>query len=487
MTAANIKEALAFLPDGITILEAVRDSNNRIIDFKWMYTNATADEIHGEPFKRIAQSTLFKKVPSLQSYLSKFVDVVEKAESFEHEFYDQSIGKWLHGRYKKYHDGFIASLQDITNKKIAEEKLKESELKFATLFENSGVGIGVINNKGEYVMVNDKLAGMFRCNKQYFIGKNLKKFYATPDTDDSSGLFYKLLNREINSYEVEKVYKRKDGTTFCGLVTVSLFQNTKENALAIGIIQDIDARKKAEEDLVTLYKKLIQVNADKDRLLSILAHDLRDPVSSMMQFLFYILERFEEMSKEEMLPHLKLLQSRSTVLYEMLEELLLWAQNQLNHLPFSPGELNVSSSVSKVVSLLEATAREKNIHIETRLGDIPAVKADPNMFNAIVRNLLTNAIKFSPENEEIIVSSRYINNYVWIGIIDHGIGMDNETVNKILNSKVIKSKYGTKGEKGIGIGLGLCKDFIEKHGGELQIRSSVNEGSNFSFYLPVFN
>ncbi len=168
-----------------------------------------------------------------------------------------------------------------------------------------------------------------------------------------------------------------------------------------------------------------------------------------------------------------------------MDGLLLWVQNQLNRVAINKINIAVEDELNLTISSCQAQADEKHITIRSAYNGPKTAFADAHMFKAINRNLLINAIKFSAEHSEIVVQTHQEENDIVISFIDHGTGMNAETISNIETGIFSKPSFGTKGEKGVGLGLSLCKDFIEKNNGKLHINSKVNAGSNFSYSLPA--
>jgi two-component system sensor histidine kinase/response regulator len=366
-----------------------------------------------------------------------------------------------------------------------EEEIRSNERLFSTLFNNSGVGIVLMDSKGKIIKANSKICKMFGYREDEAVGLDRQEVYPSDKSENGWDLYNQLIRKEISSYEIEKQYKRKDGSIFWGLLTMSLLENNEDNTVAIAVIQDIDLRKQAERSILKLNKELTELNDYKDKVISIIAHDLKSPFSSCKQLLENILETFEGLSKTELEQYFQLLFARFLTINQLLEELVLWARTQLNKMPFNPQPLTVGKELKKVITSFQQTADEKEITIRLRYGSEMIVIADLNMFQAIVRNLLSNAIKFSQPKSEISIDTQYSDNELFISVNDSGVGMTEETIKNIIVGRNNTAAFGTNGEKGLGLGLALAKEFVEKNSGKLVIRSNRHTGTHISFSLPV--
>jgi signal transduction histidine kinase/ligand-binding sensor domain-containing protein len=232
--------------------------------------------------------------------------------------------------------------------------------------------------------------------------------------------------------------------------------------------------------------ELVKANEVKNKFFSIIAHDLRNPVSSIVQLIEYIHENFNSLSREQ---HKKMVetsvQSANSTL-NLLEDLLIWAQTQTNKITYVFEKLNIQEIVKAEINNIAQLAFNKNIEIKNNILPTINVYADNNSVKTIIRNLLTNAIKFSHKNSLIKIGSHIRDNYVIIYIKDNGTGMSNETFKNLFKINKERVKEGTDGEHGTGLGLSLCQEFITKNGGEIWAESELNVGSTFFFSLPLF-
>ncbi len=244
---------------------------------------------------------------------------------------------------------------------------------------------------------------------------------------------------------------------------------------------------KRTKELEELNKNLSKTNTTKDKLFSIIAHDLINPFNVILGLIEMLISNHNEWNDQEKMNHLELMKDSSDNAYTLLNNLLHWSRSQRGTIRFSPKPVNgyeiVENAIIEVISL----AKSKSVTIENQIKDKDLmIYVDPDMLSLIFRNLLTNAIKYSKLEGKITIKTRtYKKNRVCYKITDNGIGMDNETVDKIFDFQSIKSTPGTKGEKGTGIGLILCKEFIEKNNGKIWVTSEPEKGSTFSFTTPL--
>lgn len=231
-------------------------------------------------------------------------------------------------------------------------------------------------------------------------------------------------------------------------------------------------------------QELIRLNATKDKLFAIVAHDLKNPLSAFRSITQSLSENVLSISKEEIDYFIKQLNDSASHLFDLLQNLLSWAIAQIGKLPFQPENLTLKNIITENIKLLQVNAHAKQIEIQTEIAEDTAVFADKQMLRAIIRNLLSNAIKFTPENGEIIVSAQQKENLIEIAVEDNGIGIAENDLQKLFKVEADVSKIGDSSEKGTGLGLLLCKELVEKNGGEIAVSSKLGNGSKFYFTLP---
>ena len=253
----------------------------------------------------------------------------------------------------------------------------------------------------------------------------------------------------------------------------------------IGTIMDITKSKIAEEE-IRLKNELLQViNAEKDKFFSILAHDLRGPLSSFVAVTQIITEEIQSMTLEEIKDITMSMKNDASNIYSLLENLLEWSRLKRNVMEFVKEKFDLHEKIISCILPVSEMATKKNIKISTSVPEDLVINADIHMFETIIRNLVSNAIKFTrPYGKINIVALKNQDNDIQISINDSGIGMTDELKSKLflLNEKT--NRKGTEGEPSSGLGLLLCKEFIEKHNGRIWVESTEGKGSTFTFTIP---
>ncbi len=231
--------------------------------------------------------------------------------------------------------------------------------------------------------------------------------------------------------------------------------------------------------------ELQELIGTKDKLFSIIGHDLGNQFNIIVGFLELLVSDFKKLDADKVEAHLINISNASKQAYNLLENLLTWARMQTNLIEYNPEFFSVNSKIVEALELLGGAASKKNIEIEFKKNSLIEVYADINMFSTVFRNLVANAIKFTNENGEISVSVTRRDSFCEISVKDNGVGISEENMRKIFRIDSKHKTMGTKGEKGTGLGLILCKEFVEKQKGKIWVESEVGKGSTFSFTLPL--
>ncbi|MEI7811349.1 MAG: PAS domain-containing protein [Ignavibacteria bacterium] len=238
------------------------------------------------------------------------------------------------------------------------------------------------------------------------------------------------------------------------------------------------------EELIATKEKLENLNSEKDKLFSIIAHDLRSPFQGFIGLTESMVQDINSFSTDDLSDIGRLLYNSSKNLFTLLNNLLEWSRMQQGMVSFNPIKISLSEIVSQNIDLLVKVGEKKGIEIIHNIDINQTVYADEAMFNSILRNFLSNAIKFTRQGGKVTVSSKKTgNNMVEISVTDSGIGMSKDLSVKLFKTDEKTGRKGTDGELSTGLGLLLCKEFIEKHGGQIWVESEEEKGSSFRFIL----
>src|SRR6056297_105644 len=249
-------------------------------------------------------------------------------------------------------------------------------------------------------------------------------------------------------------------------------------------VRDITERKKTEQELVESRNRLKELNATKDRFFSIIGHDLKNPINNILGLSDLMLAEIKADEYGGVQEYTTMINHSSKKAFDLLSNLLTWARSQTGKINYEPTPVNLKSLAENTIDFLSDNAARKSISLETRVNGNIDVKADPVMMELIIRNLLSNGIKFTREGGTVTIGARDEPDFTRVFVEDTGVGIPEEDMKKLFRLEYNYSTKGTQKEAGTGLGLLLCKEFIGLHRGDIWVDSKVGEGSTFSFTIP---
>lgn len=232
-------------------------------------------------------------------------------------------------------------------------------------------------------------------------------------------------------------------------------------------------------------KELQQINVTKNKLFTIIAHDLRNPFNSILGFADLLMNDYEKFSDSQRMEIIALIDKSSKNTFELLENLLLWSKIKVDKIEITRKKVHLKKLINEALSAYVHIAEKKAISFELNVPESIYVNADEFTMKITIANLFSNAIKFTPSNGSIKISANMQNDFVEVGISDSGVGITSENIPYLFSAAVNISTLGTSNEKGTGLGLTLCKEFVEKNGGRIWVESKEGIGSTFYFTLPA--
>jgi PAS domain S-box-containing protein len=377
---------------------------------------------------------------------------------------------------------YVSQIEDITKRKEIENDLVLSEKKYRTIFENVQDVFYQTNQEGIVTEISPSIAQHSGYLRTEIIGKPVGNFYYYPQ--DRERMIEQLrINGAVIDFEVR--LKTKEDELRYASVNAKL---NVENGVIMGTegsMRDVTRRKFQENALQALNTELTASNEQKNKLFSIIGHDLRNPISGSLQLLDLTLNDFESSSAEEVHSYLSMMKTELSNANVLLEDLLTWAKSQFNAVSFNPVEIeNLEGLFDKCIQTVSPMAVKKNISIIPSLKGDLLLHADTGMLETIIRNLLSNAVKFTDKGGIIGLKAVGNNNGVLFSVKDNGRGIPKYKINELFNKNSNYTTFGTAGEKGTGLGLSLCNDFVLKHGGTLWVESEEGIGTTFYFTIP---
>jgi PAS domain S-box-containing protein len=249
-------------------------------------------------------------------------------------------------------------------------------------------------------------------------------------------------------------------------------------------VRDITERKQIEQALKESEARLSKLNATKDRLFSIISHDLKSPFNSIMGFSQLLVEQIHRKDYEGVDHYARIIQNSSQRAMDLLTNLLEWSRTQTGNIEFNPAYIELVTLIQETMDLLSDSAEQKSVTLSGRLPHHLPVLADKAMIETILRNLISNGIKFTRAGGSIVISAIQTNEYVKVSVSDDGIGIGEEDIQRLFRPETHLSTLGTSKEKGTGLGLLLCKEFIDMHEGNIWADSKPDKGSTFCFTIP---
>jgi len=431
--------------------------------------------------------------PADQSYiLAKINEAIKMKGIFELEhrvlLADGSLG-WTHSRAipmmntKGEITEWFGAASDITNRKLVEQTLRESEEKFSALFRSNPSPI-VLSKKtdGLIIDVNDSFLKLFEISREEVIGSNSISLNMFARPEDRDQIIKKLiLDGRIADYEVE--IRRKSGEVRTVLLFADPVKLGSIDAM-ITTIQDITERKNIEKTLLDNQNRLQELNATKDKLFSIISHDLRSPFTSIIGFIELLIDKVKKNDIDEILSYGIMIRESSWSVMNLLTNLIEWSKLQSFKLNIYPTKFDLPATVREVFDLMKPLAEKKAITLTTRIPANLIICADRSMISSVIRNLVSNAIKFTPQGGQILFSAYEKDKSVNFEVEDNGIGMKQSVTEKLFNNNWNISLAGTENETGTGLGLIICREFISKHEGSIRAESKIGHGSRFVVTIP---
>ena len=332
--------------------------------------------------------------------------------------------------------------------------------------------------------INYHFSNLFNCSLEDTLSKRLRDVFPS----DISKLFSEqekelLENNGIADFEIEF---KLDGKTKFVVIGESVFTDLIGNPSGIiGVINDITDKRMAERELIESEKKLREANATKDKFLSIISHDLKSPFTSLLGFSDMLIQDYDDFSDDERKSFIGEIRNSAFNAFNLLDNLLQWSRVVRDKIPYQPTPVNVRQILDEAVSSLQTEMKKKNMQVTNLLNENQKVYSDNFMLSTVLKNILSNAIKFNDDGGTVVIDSKKDNEFLKISVLDNGIGISKNDLDLLFRLDVHYKKIGNSNEKGTGLGLILCKELITKNKGKIWIESTLGQGTKVTITVPL--
>ena len=383
---------------------------------------------------------------------------------------------------------------EITNQALKLKKANVELIKLSKAASETDNAITIFDKDGNVEWVNEGFKRMYGYSlKQYKSEKSINIVDSSDNPNIKEAIQSCINNKKSVVYESKT--ETRDGKKLWAQTTLThVVDKDGETLNLIAIESDITEIKTAHKEILKQKKeieeqrdKLAISNATKNKFFRIIAHDLRNPISTLAGSTNLIFNDFDEYNKEQTKGFIGELNKLSLTTFNLLENLLDWSSTQTGEIKFSPEPIDINSLTAENIELIKQKVDSKNIQLKLNIEKNTTAFADENMVKTVIRNLLSNAVKFTPEKGEIEISCYVDEEFVKYSVNDSGIGISEEDQKKLFRIDTHHTTPGLSNEKGSGLGLILCKEFVEKNGGEINISSKPNEGTTIQFSLKKYS
>ena len=368
------------------------------------------------------------------------------------------------------------------NKRLVND-VNEQEEKFSKAFHKAPFIIILSKLKdGEIFEVNKSVYSISGFQPDELIGLKSVGLNIWEKNEDLLKFTLDLKSKGV-IIEDEYLFRKKSGELFHGLISAEIIEINNVKCV-ISVINDITNRKKAEFNLRKSEASLRELNSTKDKFFSIIAHDLKSPFNGILGLSEILSEQVREKDYEGIDAYAAIINSSAKHAMALLSNLMEWSRSQTGRMEFNPEMVDLVKTTKSIIELLKTSSEEKAIRISLNAPLQLELFADKAMIETVLRNLISNAIKFTPFKGKVIVTVGETENEFLLSVADSGVGIDKGNFEKLFRIDRSYSTLGTNNEKGTGLGLILCKEFIEKHKGKVGLESELGVGSKFYFALP---
>lgn len=488
--------------------EILNNNQNNLLESLLNHPSLGMIRITSEGIPVLANGTILKFL-SLESF-TELIELYNQSESFRNNFNTHKYFKYINQEIKNnyletewlnkngkvvffkefvspvyngsgFPDYFDCIIEDQTDKKIVEQLIKSCQTRDFQILKALPDILFIVSSDGTLLDSKFNSHSSFFKNPALLIGRKITSVFPKAVSEKlSEAIKHTLQTNQLSSVEFSVISEDKEIFYEARIVV-----NSDNQALML--LRDVTPQKEAEAQLRKVTEDLKQANASKDKFFSIIAHDLRTPLIGLIGYAEILSEDIDELELSEIKEYSKNIVDISRQTIKLLSNLLEWSRLQTGKIQFNPSDVKIYSIVENIFQLLKSNAQHKEIQLLNSTDVNHIAYADDNMIYSVLNNLISNAIKFTRTGGKIEVSSEQKGEEIIVSVKDNGVGIDEENLKNLFELDKSFTTPGTENEKGSGLGIILCRDFIKKHGGRIWVNSKVGEGTTFFFTLPVFH
>ena len=455
-----------------------------------VYANQTFMRMLGfnsfeEMMKTFEKEELFRENFKPEKYQQHFLKI-NNTEGVESRWRNKN-GRvvYVNEYIQKFYDNVDESVsydciaEDVTEKKIVDELISDVIGRDYAIIKALPDILFILSEDGKFTDFKSGNNSDFPISPSYIIGKKIWDIFPHIIAEN----LQQAIKEAYNSGQLRTYNFNMQSHDFSKHYEARIVKSHKNEVLML--LRDVTNQKQNEFQILKIAEDLKQINDTKDKFVSIIAHDVRTPIIALIGYAEILAEDIEDLQKAEIKEFASSIVEISKQTIGLLTNLLEWSRLQTGRIEFHPAPLNAFAISENTLSLLSSNAEQKNIRIINQLEKETYVYADENMMQSIFNNLITNAIKFTNRNGQITITSSRMEDMICFAVKDNGVGMDENQKSMLFEMNKSFTTPGTTNEKGSGLGMILCKDFIEKHGGEIWVESNAGKGSEFFFTIPA--
>ena len=380
--------------------------------------------------------------------------------------------------------GFVMVFRDIHDRKRAEMQLKHRAGLYLTIAQTSLDFVVIVGKDGYIEFVNDSTAKAFGMKASEMLGRDYADFFSPKNKEShSKDLEAVLRTGEARTADILLKVQEQEHSFHCWLIPLPGEDNSV--SAVMNVARDVTEQRRVRKQIPQAAVDLQELNEKKDRLLSILSHDLRNPFHALLGFCELIAQEADLLHADRVQHYTVVLQHALKKQYELLENILAWSRIQLNGGSVEPVRIDVHALVDAVLETMKPQIVRKDLHVNNQVAAMTNLVTDPLVIRSVLHNLLSNAVKFTPHGGSIHITANSADGLCHVTVRDTGVGMDRTLLGRIFDLQSIVSNPGTDNEPGTGLGLALCKEMLEKLGGSIRVESHPGAGSSFSVTLPA--